>query len=110
MSMAKNITAHPSPSSTGAAAATPTGAASALRSREAARRAGRRDTVGIPVPGLGTVQLSRPQLGYVAGIVLLTATEFLSWPVGLALAVGHLLAADRDSKTLEDFGEALEQA
>jgi hypothetical protein len=56
------------------------------------------------------VQLSRPQLGYVAGIALLTAAELVSWPVGLALAAGHLLAADRDSKTLEDFGEALEQA
>jgi hypothetical protein len=95
------------------ATATPTGpsaAAGPVHSREAARRAGRKDKVGIPVPGLGTVQLSRPQLGYVAGIVLLTATELVSWPVGLALAAGHLLAADRDSKTLEDFGEALEQA
>ncbi|MEJ2863573.1 hypothetical protein [Actinomycetospora flava] len=66
--------------------------------------------MGLPVPGLGTVHLSRPQLGYVAGVVVLTAAELVSWPVGLALAVGHLLAADRDSTTLEDFGEALEQA
>ena len=56
------------------------------------------------------MRLSRAQLGYVAGIVVLTATELVSWPVGLALAAGHLLAADRDSKTLEDVGEALEQA
>jgi hypothetical protein len=92
------------------AAAHPPRPGAAGHAREAAHHAGSHDTIGVPVPGLGTVHLSRPQLAYVAGIVVLTATELVSWPVGLALAAGHLLAADRDSTTLEDFGEALEQA
>lgn len=77
---------------------------------DAARRAASHDAVGLPLPGLGTIRLSRPQLAYIGGIVVLTAAELVSWPVGLALAAGHLLAADRDSRTVEDFGEALEQA
>lgn len=83
---------------------------SSPHAHDAARRAGRRDTVSLPVPLLGTVHLSRPQLAYVAGIAVLAAAELVSWPVGLALGLGHLLAADRDSSTLEDFGEALEEA
>lgn len=80
------------------------------RSGDAARRAASRDTIGVYVPLWGTVRLSRAQLGYVAGIALLTVTEMVSWPVGLTLAAGHLLAADRDSTTLQEFGEALDQA
>jgi len=80
------------------------------RSGDAARRAASRNTVGVYVPLWGTVQLSRAQLGYVAGVALLMVTEMVSWPVGLTLAAGHLLAADRDSTTLEEFGEALDQA
>lgn len=78
--------------------------------RDAARDASRRDTVAIPVPMLGRVYLSRPQLAYVGGLALLTALEIVPLPVGLALAAGHLLAADRDSQTLDQLGEALEQA
>jgi hypothetical protein len=77
---------------------------------DAARRAGTEHTVGLPVPGLGAVHLSAPQLAYVGGVVVLAAAEVVSWPVGLLLAAGHLLAADRDSRTLQGFGEALEEA
>ena len=66
--------------------------------------------VAIPLPGLGTVEISRPELAYVAGIVGLTAFGLMEWPVALVIAGGHVLAADRGAKTLRDLGRALGRA
>lgn len=76
---------------------------------ERVRRAGP-ETIAIPVPGLGTLELSRPELVYVGGIVGLAALGFLEWPIGLVIAGGHLLAADRSSRTVRDLGEAMAEA
>lgn len=53
--------------------------------------------VTIPLPGLGTVELSRPELVYVSGIAALTVFGLLEWPVALVIGAGHVLAADRGS-------------
>jgi hypothetical protein len=53
--------------------------------------------VSIPLPGLGTVELSRPELVYVGGIAALTVFGLLEWPVALVIGAGHVLAADRGS-------------
>jgi len=53
--------------------------------RQAARHAGSHDTVAVPIPGLSTVHLSRPQLAYVVGL-----GGLLLWPasVGAHPAIG----------------------
>jgi hypothetical protein len=65
------------------------------------------DGVTLPIPGLGTVELSRPELAYVGGIAGLAALGLLEWPIALVIAGGHVLAADRSSKTVRDLGDAM---
>jgi hypothetical protein len=64
----------------------------------------------IPVPGLGAVELSRPELLYVGGIVALGVFGFLDWPIALVIGAGHLLAADRGNRAAQALGEAVEDA
>lgn len=76
---------------------------------EAAEVATERNSVCVPVPLIGTVRLPPPQqLAYVAGIAALAAFEVIEWPVGLALAAGHVLATSSHNKVVQDFGKALE--
>jgi hypothetical protein len=77
--------------------------------RKAAQQATARNSLQVSVPGVGVVKLPPPdQLAFVAGIAALTALEIIEWPVGLALACGHLLAGSKHNKIVRDFGEALE--
>jgi hypothetical protein len=80
--------------------------------REQARRVRQSgpEPVNLRLPGLGTVELSRPELAYVGGIAGLAALGLLEWPIALVIAGGHILAADRSSKTVRDLGQAMEQA
>ena len=84
------------------------------RGHRAAKAATAKNTLRVELPVLGAVTLPPPeQLAYVAGIAALAALaalEIIEWPIGLALATGHLLAATRGNKALRDFGDALEQA
>jgi hypothetical protein len=64
----------------------------------------------LPVPFLGTFEMSRAELVYVGGIVGLTALGFLDWPIALVIAGGHVLASDRTNRTVRDLGEALDSA
>src|ERR671924_1798774 len=74
------------------------------RGRKAAREATEENSLRIAVPGLGTLCLPLPDhLAYLAGIAVLTAFEVVEWPVGVALAAGHLLAANGHSKIIQDF-------
>ncbi|MYV48923.1 hypothetical protein [Streptomyces sp. SID2888] len=62
---------------------------------------------------MGDLQFDLPckeQLAYFVGLGILTALEVIDWPVALAIAVGHELARSNHSKSLREFGEALEQA
>lgn len=68
------------------------------------------DTWAFRVPGLGVLRLSTAELAYVGGIVGLAAFGALDWPIGLVIAGGHLLAADRSSRTVRDLGEAMSEA
>jgi hypothetical protein len=67
-------------------------------------------TTRIQVPGLGTIEMSRPELVFVGGIAALGVFGFLDWPLALVLGAGHLLAADRSSRRARELGEALEEA
>lgn len=63
----------------------------------------------VPVPGLGAVELSRPDLVFVGGIVALSAFGLLEWPIALVMGAGHLLAADRSNRGARQLGEAMEE-
>ncbi len=67
-------------------------------------------TTRIPVPWLGTLELSRPELVYVGGIAALGVLGLLDWPIALVIGAGHLLAADRSSRAAQALGEAVEEA
>ena len=46
-------------------------------------------------------------VAYVGGIVGLSALGLLEWPIALVIAGGHVLAADRGSRTVQELGEAM---
>ena len=89
-----------------APASTPTTAPVSSHQARRVRRSGP-ETVSIPVPLVGTIRLSRPELAYVGGIVGLSALGLLEWPIALVIAGGHVLAADRSSRTVQELGEAM---
>lgn len=67
-------------------------------------------TTHLTLPGVGTIEMSRPELAFVGGIAALGVFGLLDWPIALVLGVGHLLAADRSSRAARQFGQAMEQA
>jgi hypothetical protein len=67
-------------------------------------------TTRVTLPGLGAIEMSRPELVFVGGIAALGVFGFLDWPIALVLGVGHLLAADRSSRAARELGSAMEQA
>lgn len=86
-------------------------AAAHPRGRKAAEKATAKNSVRVPVPGIGAVTLPpTEQLAFLGGIALLTALEVIEWPVAVALAAGHALAARSHNKMVQDFGKALEEA
>ncbi len=77
----------------------------------AARDAIARHGVRVSLPVLGDVQLPPPQhLVWYAGVAALVAVECIEWPIALVLATGKILADNRHSAVLQEFGEALEEA
>lgn len=81
------------------------------RGRKAAEKATAKNSVHVSLPGIGTVTLPPAEnLAFLGGIALLTALEVIEWPVAVALAAGHALAARSHNKIVEDFGQALEEA
>ena len=81
------------------------------RGQKAAEKATARNSVHVAVPGIGTVTLPpSEQLAFLGGIAVLTALEVIEWPVAVALAAGHALAARTHNKLVQDFGKALEEA
>lgn len=68
------------------------------------------DVWTVRVPAVGTFAPSTPQMIYIGGIAGMAALGLLEWPIGLALAGGHLLIADRSSPAARDLGEAMTDA
>ena len=64
----------------------------------------------LPLPGLGAVELSRPELVFVGGVAALGVLGLLDWPIALVLGAGHLLAADRSNRAARELGQAMEEA
>jgi hypothetical protein len=82
----------------------PTHAQAVQRVRESQRFA-------VSLPVLGRVTIPRPeQLAFYGGIAALAALEIIEWPVAVAITAGHLLASQQHNRTLEQLGEALEEA
>ena len=78
---------------------------------KAAEKATTKNSVRVSVPVIGTVTLPPAEnLAFLGGIALLTALEVIDWPVALALAAGHALAARSHNKVIQNFGEALQEA
>lgn len=79
--------------------------------KRAANSATDRNWMRVTLPVVGTLTLPPgDQLAYLGGLAVLTALEIVDWPVALVLGAGHLLASDRHSRVIRDFGEALEEA
>ena len=74
------------------------------------RHGGDPDTTCLQLPGLGTIELSRPELLYVGGVAVLGLLGLLDWPLALVIGTGHLLGADRSSRTARELGQAMEEA
>lgn len=66
-----------------------------------------RPALSVPLPWLGTVELSRAQLVYVGGIAGLTVAGLLEWPIALVIAGGSVLTSDPGSRTGRDVGGAM---
>jgi len=65
----------------------------------------------VDVPLIGPVGWPPTgRLAFLAAIGGLAALEVVAWPVAVALAVGHVLAQDRDHPALRALGEGLEDA
>jgi hypothetical protein len=65
----------------------------------------------VDVPLLGPV--GWPPTGTLAFVVVLgglAAVEVLSWPVAVAVGVGHVLARDHDHRLVREVGETLQEA
>jgi len=78
---------------------------------KAAEKATAKNSVRVAVPVIGTVTLPPAEnLAFLGGIAVLTALEVIDWPVALALAAGHALAARSHNKIIQDFGKALQEA
>jgi hypothetical protein len=89
---------------------TPRQAAGGSRSR-AADHAAAKNSTRVTLPVLGQVTLPpKDQLVFLAGLAGLAIAEIVEWPVAVAVGAGHILAHNRSSKTVRDFGEALEEA
>lgn len=74
-------------------------------------RAIEKNTVGVVLPGLGSVQLPPPDvLAWFGGLGALVALGIMEWPIAVAIGTGHLLAQQHHLRLLRDFGEALEAA
>ena len=78
---------------------------------EAVERVKKAETFTVDVPGVGKVNVPRPdQLAFFGGLAALAALQIIEWPVAVAVAVGHILASNHHSKTVQELGEAIETA
>jgi hypothetical protein len=88
-----------------------TNVSSPVASSAAAETAKRRNAISFRLPLFGAVSLpSSPHLAWYAGVAALGAAGVVEFPVAVLLAAGKALSDDRSNKTLQDFGDALEEA
>lgn len=66
--------------------------------------------LSLPMPPFGTLRIHREELPFFAGVALLAVVGAIEWPIALVVAAGHMLAASRHSKDLEQLGEAMQAA
>lgn len=91
--------------------ASPAAQRSGHQQKRAAERALHTGAIKIPVPVLGSVELPPPDhLAWYVGLGALAAVEIIEWPIAVLLATGKILADNRHSRVLEEFGDALDQA
>ena len=96
------------PKAAGAAAGKAAGHDTPRQAAQAAVDSAKRQ---LRLPLLGSVALPPPDhMAWYGGVVALAAFELIEWPVALVLALGKVLADNRSNKTIQAFGEALEDA
>lgn len=79
--------------------------------RYAANRAAQNNSTEVCLPVLGIVKLpATDELAFLGGVGLLAVAGAIDWPVALVLGAGHTLAANRRTRVVREFGEALEEA
>ena len=66
--------------------------------------------VTLPVVGEVTLPSSPPELVFIAGVGVLAVVGALEWPVAAVVAAGHVLAAGARNRTIQEIGEALQEA
>lgn len=65
----------------------------------------------MDVPVVGTITLPPPEhLIWYGATFTLAALELIDWPIAVLVAVGKALADNRHNQTLENVGDALENA
>jgi hypothetical protein len=68
-------------------------------------------SVRMTLPMVGEVMLPSPQeLVFIAGVGVLAVIGALEWPVAAVVVTGHVLAAGARNKTIQEIGEALQEA
>jgi len=73
-------------------------------------RAAIQGVITIYVAGRRVELLPPEQIGYLAGLGVLSALGAIEWPVAIAVAVGHTLAFRSHRAGLRHLGAALEKA
>lgn len=66
--------------------------------------------VTLPVVGEVTLPSSPPELVFIAGVGVLAVVGALEWPVAAVVVAGHVLAAGARNRTIQEIGEALQEA
>jgi hypothetical protein len=67
--------------------------------------------VRTTLPVLGKVMFPSPQeLVFIAGVGVLAVVGALEWPVAAVVVTGHVLAAGARNRTIQEIGEALQEA
>lgn len=98
-------------SSTSGAPRSPSSEGSSQAPSIAAEHARQRNAISFRLPVVGPVSLpSAPQLAWYAGVGALAVVGVVDPPIALVLALGKALSDDRSNKTLQDFGDTLEEA
>ena len=54
------------------------------------------------------IELSRPHLGWYAGLAVMAAIEMIEWPLAIMMILGHEIAHRARSDALRDFAEGIE--
>lgn len=83
---------------------------SSFGGEQVAEKTVKQNSTCIQLPFIGQITVPPPEgLAWYAGVGLLGITGIVDWPIVAVMSLGRLLSEMRRNKTLQDFGQALEQ-